>query len=203
MVISSAFILANPIAKMSVEIEYPESTITGDIIIELYENEAPNTVKNFVQYVRDEFYDNTIFHRVVDGFIVQGGGLTEDHKRKATRRPIANEAHNKVQHARGTIGMARTSDIHSATSQFFFNLGHNPELNYKNSTRSGYGHVVFGKVFQGLELVDKISTVPTYVEGYHRHIPAYQVRVKKVELIRETPLTEKVKETQFASTRAY
>lgn len=185
----------NPIAKISVEVEYPNKTVDGDIIIELYENEAPKTVKNFVQYVRDEFYDNTLFHRVVKGFVVQAGGLNENRKRKATRRPIANEAHNKLPHTRGSVAMARTSDIHSATSQFFIDLTNNPELDYKNSTRSGYGYTVFGKVFQGMDLVDKIADIPVYTEGYHRHIPAYQVKIKNVEIIRETELTQSIKPT--------
>ena len=134
------------------------STSKGDIIVELNVEKAPVTCKNFLQYVQDKFYDGTIFHRVIKGFMIQGGGMTADMKPKAVRPPIVNEAKNGLKNDRGTIAMARTNDPDSATSQFFINHANNDPLNYGVQ---GAGYAVFGKVVSGMDVVDKIAAVPT------------------------------------------
>ena len=142
-------------------------TSKGDITIELNAEKAPLTVKNFLSYVDDKFYDGTIFHRVIKGFMIQGGGLTPDFHEKATKPPLKNEAANGLKNLRGTIAMARTSDINSATSQFFINHVDNAFLNYRDDTPEGYGYAVFGKVIKGIEVVDAIANVPTStIRGY-------------------------------------
>ena len=137
------------------------STSHGDFEIELYPKEAPQTVENFLQYVDDKFFDGTIFHRVVPGFVIQGGGLTPEYRPKTTREPIKNEADNGLKNERGTLSMARTSDINSATSQFFVNLRDNDFLDHKSKSSSQYGYAVFGRVTKGMDVVDKIAAVST------------------------------------------
>ncbi|MGA2915504.1 MAG: peptidylprolyl isomerase [Sedimentisphaerales bacterium] len=134
------------------------STTKGDIVVELNEGKAPVTCKNFLQYVQDKFYDGTIFHRVIKGFMIQGGGMTADMRQKSVRPPIVNEAKNGLKNDRGTIAMARTSNPDSATSQFFINHANNDVLNY--GVRDA-GYAVFGKVVEGIDVVDKIASVPT------------------------------------------
>jgi cyclophilin family peptidyl-prolyl cis-trans isomerase len=136
-------------------------TSKGDLKIELYPAKAPKTVENFLQYVRDGFYDGTVFHRVMPGFVIQGGGMTKDLARKATRAPIENEAANGLLNKRGTLSMARTNDVNSATSQFFINLRDNTSLDHKDTTARGYGYAVYGKVIEGLDVVDEIAKTPT------------------------------------------
>lgn len=136
-------------------------TTRGDIRIELYPEKAPNTVENFLTYVRNGFYEGTVFHRVIPNFMVQGGGYTADYQRKEPRAPIENEADNGLRNQRGTIAMARTSDPHSATAQFFINVANNDFLDHRGKTQRGWGYTVFGEVRSGLGVVDEISQVET------------------------------------------
>lgn len=146
-------------------------TSKGNIILELDSGKAPQTVKNFLAYVDSGFFNATIFHRVIPGFMIQGGGFTQDMNRKPTLAPIKNEANNGLKNNRGTIAMARTQDPHSATAQFFINTVDNTFLNYKSSTMSGWGYAVFGKVVEGIEVVDAISKVKTGMKGRYRDVP--------------------------------
>lgn len=140
----------------------------GDITIELFPEKAPVTVRNFLDYVDSGFYDGTIFHRVIPGFVIQGGGFGSDMKQKSTQAPIKNEADNGLKNARGTLSMARTSDINSATSQFFINLKDNANLDH--GPRS-FGYAVFGRVIGGMDVVDKIAAVPTTTRGMYQDTP--------------------------------
>jgi peptidyl-prolyl cis-trans isomerase B (cyclophilin B) len=157
----------------------------GDITIELSPDKAPLTVKNFLTYVDDGFYDGTIFHRVIKGFMIQGGGMTDAMREKPTRDPINNEADNGLKNERGTIAMARTSFPHSATSQFFINTVDNPFLDHKGKTSSGYGYCVFGKVIKGLDVVDAIEKVRTTSRMGHQDVPVDPVVIKKVVRIKK------------------
>lgn len=136
-------------------------TNVGAIVVELDPEKAPATVENFLQYVRDGFYAGTIFHRVIDGFMIQGGGFTADYQRKPTREPIANEADNGLKNLRSTIAMARTGDPHSATAQFFINVADNPFLDHTQPTNRGWGYCVFGRVVEGMDVVDAIRRLKT------------------------------------------
>ena len=164
---------AHPMAKMT--------TSLGDITIELYEQQAPETVRNFLQYVDDGFYDGTIFHRVIPGFVLQGGGLTPDMERKTTRSPITNESDNGLENLRGTLSMARLPDPNSATSQFFINLSDNPHLDYQGSGQWGYA--VFGKVVEGMDVVDKIAAVKTTNTAGHQDVPETPVVIEHAERV--------------------
>ena len=152
----------------------------GTITLELDEAKAPATVANFAQYAKDGFYDGTIFHRVIDGFMIQGGGFTKDMNQKDTRAAIRNEAMNGLKNARGTIAMARTSVVDSATSQFFINLVDNDFLDFQNPTPQGFGYAVFGKVTDGMEVVDAIAKVRTGNVGYFQNVPAETVTIRKI-----------------------
>jgi cyclophilin family peptidyl-prolyl cis-trans isomerase len=152
-------------------------TSLGEIRIELYEDKSPETVKNFLHYNDDRFFDGTIFHRVIDGFMIQGGGLTPELTEKPGYPPIKNEADNGVKNLRGTIAMARTQDIHSATSQFFINVKDNSFLDH---SPRGFGYCVFGKVTQGMDVVDRIKTVPTRSQGRYDDVPAEPVVILSV-----------------------
>jgi len=159
-------------------------TSKGDIIIELYPDKAPITVKNFLAYVDDKFYDGTIFHRVIKGFMIQGGGLTPDMKTKSEKRPpIKNEASNGLKNLRGTISMARTADIDSATCQFFINLVDNPFLDHVPNDPAHFGYAVFGKVIKGMEVVDAIGASPTTVKGMYRDVPVEPIIIISVSRI--------------------
>ena len=136
-------------------------TNMGNVVLELYPDKAPKTVENFLQYVEEGFYKNTIFHRVIPNFMIQGGGFDTTFKQKATRPPIQNEAANGLKNEVGTIAMARTRDPHSATAQFFINVASNEFLNYKTPSQNGYGYTVFGKVINGMDVVHKIASIPT------------------------------------------
>ena len=155
----------------------------GNIDIELDFDKAPATAANFQQYAKDGFYNGTIFHRVIPGFMIQGGGLESGRKEKDTREPIANEADNGLKNARGTIAMARTSDPHSASAQFFINLVDNHFLNHTSKTNAGWGYAVFGKVVAGMDIVDKIATVKTGRSGMHRDVPLEEVVIEKTEIL--------------------
>ena len=151
----------------------------GDIKLELDTENAPATVANFLQYVRDGHYDNTIFHRVIDGFMIQGGGMEPGMKQKPTRQQIANEATNGLKNKKYTVAMARTSEPHSATAQFFINIADNDFLDYKGPSASGWGYCVFGKVVAGHDVVDKIRAVPTANSGGHQNVPKDDVLINK------------------------
>ena len=150
----------------------------GDITLELFADKAPNTVENFLSYVKDGFYDGTIFHRVIDGFMIQGGGMTADMEQKSTKAPIKNEANNGVANAAGTIAMARTNDPHSATAQFFINVKNNDFLNFSSESMNGWGYCVFGKVASGMDVVEKIKNVRTGNHGYHQDVPVEPVVIE-------------------------
>ena len=150
-------------------------TTMGNIVIELNQEKAPNTVANFLEYVKSGHYDGTIFHRVIDGFMIQGGGMDANMKEKSTNAPIQNEADNGLKNEVGTIAMARTSDPHSATAQFFINVKDNSFLNFSGKNPQGWGYAVFGKVTEGMDIVNKIKGVPTGKYGFHADVPTTPV----------------------------
>lgn len=153
-------------------------TNKGDILLELDADKAPKTVDNFLRYVDEGFYDGTVFHRVIKGFMIQGGGYTPDMIRKETHEPLENEAKNGLKNRRGTIAMARTSDPHSATAQFFINHVNNANLDYPG--HDGWGYAVFGKVISGMEVVDTIATTPTGRHGAMRNVPRETILIQSV-----------------------
>ncbi len=155
-------------------------TSMGSFNIELYPDKAPVTVKNFLMYVDEGFYAGTLFHRVIDGFMIQGGGLDKEMNRKKTGAPIVNEAGNKLKNAVGTVAMARTGDPNSATAQFFVNVNDNTPLDYRDSSREGIGYCVFGKVVQGMDVVEKIKAVPTGVKNGMRDVPVTPVVIESI-----------------------
>ena len=155
-------------------------TSKGDIKVELFEKEAPNTVKNFLQYVDDKFYDGTIFHRVIQGFMIQGGGFTKEFSQKPTRAPVKNEAANGLKNKRGTLAMARTSDVDSATAQFFINVVDNDFLDFRAPNAQGFGYCVFGKVTEGLDIVDAIRSVKTGNHGMFQDVPVDAIEILEV-----------------------
>ena len=156
------------------------STSAGDIVLELYPDKAPKSVENFLQYVRDKHYDGTVFHRVMDGFMIQGGGFTADLQQKPTRAPIPLEASNGLKNDRGTIAMARTANPNSATAQFFINVVNNNPLNAPSP--DGYGYTVFGKVVAGMDVVDKIKGVAVGNQGMYQNVPKIPVTILKTTL---------------------
>lgn len=154
----------------------------GDIRIALDETHAPKTVENFLNYVKEGFYNDTIFHRVIDGFMVQGGGMTKEMQQKSTKACVVNEADNGLKNVRGSIAMARTSDPHSATAQFFINVVDNAFLDFRAKTPEGWGYCVFGKVTEGLDVLDKIKAVKTGSRSGHRDVPIQDVIIEKATL---------------------
>ena len=158
-------------------------TTLGNITIELFENDAPLTTMNIKQYVQDGFYDSTIFHRVIDGFMIQGGGFESGMVKKDTRDPIENEASNGLANNRGTIAMARTKDPHSATAQFFINVADNSFLDFKSETTDGFGYSVFGRVYEGLEIVDAIKAVETTSLGDYSAVPVDEIIIEKATIV--------------------
>ena len=157
-------------------------TSMGTITLELDSGKAPITVGNFVKYAKSGHYDGTIFHRVIDGFMIQGGGFTKDMNQKPTEAPIRNEAMNGLKNQRGTIAMARTMEVDSATSQFFINLVNNDFLDFTAPTQRGFGYAVFGKVTDGMEVVDAIAKVKTGFFGPHQNVPEESIVVKKIHV---------------------
>jgi peptidyl-prolyl cis-trans isomerase B (cyclophilin B) len=153
------------------------------ITLELDSEKAPLTVQNFIDYVNSGHYDNTVFHRVIDGFMIQGGGFEPGMIQKKTRAPIQNEAANGLKNDKYTVAMARTSDVHSASSQFFINVADNNFLNYTASTSQGFGYCVFGKVVEGQDVVDRIKKVKTGDRGGHQNVPLEGVVVQKAEVV--------------------
>jgi peptidyl-prolyl cis-trans isomerase B (cyclophilin B) len=158
-------------------------TSMGDIVLELNPKMAPATVANFLQYVKDGFYNGTIFHRVKNGFMIQGGGFDAQMQQKTTREPIKNEANNGLANAPYTIAMARTQDPHSATAQFFINVADNKMLNHRDQTIPGWGYAVFGKVIKGREVVDKIKAVATANQGMYQNVPVEPVTIIKATVV--------------------
>ncbi len=156
-------------------------TTKGDIVIELFKDKAPKSAENFLAYVRSGHYNGTIFHRVIPGFVIQGGGFTAEMKQKPTQPPIPNEAKNGLKNARGTLSMARTADPNSATSQFFVNLVDNAGLDQPESG-SGWGYAVFGRVVDGMAVVDEIAKVKTSDRGYFQNVPVEPITVTKAEI---------------------
>jgi cyclophilin family peptidyl-prolyl cis-trans isomerase len=183
-VLNSSF-AAHPVLTME--------TSHGAIEIELFEDKAPNTVANFLKYVDDKFYDGTIFHRVINGFMIQGGGFSQNMAEKSTRAPIKNEATNGLSNDVGTLAMARTNDPHSATAQFFINVGDNSSLNHTGQNPSGWGYAVFGKVTQGMHVVNRIKMVKTGSINSFSDVPMDAVIIKSVRRKDTAPAKIEVK----------
>ena len=158
-------------------------TNMGAIVIELNEEKAPKTVENFLNYVKSGHYDGTIFHRIIDGFMIQGGGMDAEMNEKATNAPVENEADNGLKNDKGTIAMARTQDPHSATSQFFINVKDNDFLNHSGKNMQGWGYTVFGKVTSGMDVIDKMRGVPTGRFGMHADVPNEPVVINSATII--------------------
>lgn len=158
-------------------------TSMGDIVLELDAEKAPITTENFVQYVKDGFYDGTIFHRVIDNFMIQGGGFEPGMTQKRTRETIQNEANNGLSNATGTIAMARTPDPHSASAQFFINVKDNTFLDFKSETPDGWGYAVFGKVVEGMDVVNAMKAVATTMRAGHQDVPAEDIVIEKAEVV--------------------
>ena len=161
-------------------------TSMGEVVIELAPDKAPATVENFLTYVNDGFYDGTVFHRVIDGFMIQGGGFGPDFERKTTRPPIRNEADNGLKNDTGTVAMARTSDPHSATAQFFINVKDNDFLNHTAPNPRGWGYAVFGRVVEGMDVVESIKKVPTGNRGSYRDVPRQPVIIESATVVATT-----------------
>ncbi|RMD02029.1 peptidyl-prolyl cis-trans isomerase [Aquitalea palustris] len=159
------------------------TTNFGEIVLELFSDKAPVTAANFEEYVKSGHYDGTIFHRVINGFMIQGGGFDADMKQKDTRDPIKNEANNGISNKAYTVAMARTMDPHSASAQFFINVADNDFLDFKSETTQGWGYAVFGQVVEGQDVVDRIKTVRTGRSGGHQDVPAEAVVLEKAEII--------------------
>ena len=155
----------------------------GVITLTLFADKAPLTVANFLDYVKDGFYDNTIFHRVIDGFMIQGGGFAPGMEQKPTKATVKNEANNGLANNIGTVAMARTNEPHSATAQFFINIKDNSFLNFRSETPDGWGYCVFAEVSDGMDVVNKIKAVSTGNAGYHQDVPVEDVVIQKVELV--------------------
>lgn len=173
------FSLSAAAANPQVELK----TNMGSITLELYADKAPQSVENFLQYVKDGHYNGTIFHRVISSFMIQGGGFTPDFNQKQTRGPIRNEAGNGLKNTLGTVAMARTPDPHSATAQFFINTADNAFLNFTAPTQQGFGYAVFGKVVKGMEVVDKIARVATGTRPPHGDVPLKPVIIERAVII--------------------
>ncbi|HQN08530.1 MAG TPA: peptidylprolyl isomerase [Thermoanaerobaculia bacterium] len=187
--LASALVLLPLLAAFTVSAQSPNprvavKTSMGSFTIELHEKEAPGTVRNFLAYVDEGFYAGTIFHRVIDGFMIQGGGLDREMNRKKTRDPIANEAMNKLKNRVGTVAMARTSSPNSATSQFFVNVADNGMLDYRDTSAEGIGYCVFGKVVEGMDVVEKIKAVPTGVKNGMRDVPETPVVIESITRVK-------------------
>jgi len=191
LLLATSALAANPVVEMK--------TTAGAITIELYPDKAPKTVENFLAYVDAGFYDNTVFHRVIKGFMIQGGGFTKGMKQKETRPPIPNEADNGLKNARGTLAMARTNQPHSASSQFFINLVDNRMLDFRGKNLRGWGYCVFGKVIDGMEAVDTIAKLPTGARHGYRDVPLEDAIILSAK--RKTALPAPVKPASPPATR--
>ncbi len=169
--------------KMAVNPKIKIETTLGDITLELDATKAPTSTENFLSYVKDGHYDGTIFHRVIPNFMVQGGGMKPDMSEKKSKASIKNEANNGLKNLRGTVAMARTNDPHSASSQFFINVKDNAFLDHKSEDMQGWGYAVFGKVVDGMDVVDKIEKVETGTTGFHQDVPKDAVILNKVTVV--------------------
>ena len=167
-------------AEMATNTKITINTTLGDIKLELFNNKAPITTENFKKYIESKHYINTIFHRVIKDFMIQGGGFNAEMGQKDTMDPIKNEANNMISNERGTISMARTNDPHSASAQFFINLKDNTFLDFKSETSEGWGYCVFGKVIEGLDIIDKISLVNTGSYGPHQDVPKEPIIINEI-----------------------
>lgn len=180
----SVFLLIISTTLMAAQPEIKINTNQGPIILELYPEKAPKTVENFLSYVNDGFYNGTIFHRVIANFMIQGGGFDQALTQKPTKSPIENEAANGLRNETGTIAMARTSDPHSATAQFFINVANNAFLNHTAPTMRGYGYTVFGKVIEGMDVVNKIAASSTGSKGiFASDVPKNTIIIESIELL--------------------
>lgn len=171
------------VTSMSTAPRVKMSTNQGDFIISLNAEKAPKTVANFLAYVKDGFFDGTIFHRVIDGFMIQGGGFEPGLKQKPTKAPVENEANNGLKNNKYTLAMARTSDPHSATAQFFINVANNDFLNHTAPTAQGWGYAVFGEVVEGQDVIDKMKGVPTGNSGFHQNVPKSDLVITKAVVL--------------------
>jgi len=178
----AAVLLLHGTASAQIAPRLKLATSAGDIVLELYPDRAPKTVANFLQYVAERHYEGTIFHRVMDGFMIQGGGFTPDMQQKPTREPIPLEANNGLKNDRGTIAMARTANPNSATAQFFINVVDNRGLNAPMP--DGYGYAVFGKVVAGMDVVDKVRTTATGNSGLHQNVPLTPILINSATLLK-------------------
>ncbi len=167
-------------AEMATNTIITVKTSLGDIKLELFNDKAPITAENFEKYIKSNYFTNSIFHRVIKDFMVQGGGFTPEMEEKETMSPIKNEANNKISNERGTIAMARTNDPHSASAQFFINLKDNTFLDFKSETTQGWGYCVFGKITEGIEVIDEIAMVDTGSYGPHQDVPKDPVIIKEI-----------------------
>ena len=167
-------------AEMATNTIITVKTSLGDIKLELFNDKAPITAENFEKYIKSNYFTNSIFHRVIKDFMVQGGGFTTEMEEKETMSPIKNEANNKISNERGTIAMARTNDPHSASAQFFINLKDNTFLDFKSETTQGWGYCVFGKITEGIEVIDEIAMVDTGSYGPHQDVPKDPVIIKEI-----------------------
>lgn len=159
------------------------TTSLGDVIIEVNNEKAPKSAANFLAYVKDGFYNGTVFHRIIPGFMAQGGGFDKDFKEKTSKAPINNEADNGLKNERGSLAMARTGDPHSASSQFFINYKDNDFLNYSSKTPQGWGYAVFAKVVEGMDVVDKMEKVATGSKNGHQNVPKENIVIENVEIV--------------------
>lgn len=182
--VSLSMAQAKTTKKWPDKVKVSMTTNHGEILLELDHKKAPLTVRNFLKYVEDGFYNGTIFHRVINGFMIQGGGFTKDMTRKETREAIKNEADNGLSNEVGTIAMARTQDVDSATAQFFINVNNNSSLNHMSKSPRGYGYAVFGKVVKGMTVVNKIKLTKTTIKGQHRNVPAEPVIIEKATVVK-------------------
>ncbi|HEU4818321.1 peptidylprolyl isomerase [Janthinobacterium sp.] len=183
--LGSAVVAAAPATALDPTPHVALKTSMGEIVLELDQEKAPKSVANFLQYVKSGYYKGTVFHRVIDGFMIQGGGFDKNMKQKATKAPIRNEAQNGLQNVTYSIAMARTGDPHSATAQFFINVGDNGALDYPG--RDGFGYTVFGKVIKGMDVVDKIKAVPVADKGPHQNVPVTPVVIESATLLKTAP----------------
>ena len=181
LLLALALIAASPALAADPRVEL--KTNRGVIVLELYPDKAPKTVANFLQYVKDGHYNGTTFHRVIDGFMIQGGGFDKDMRQKPTRAPVENEAGNGLKNDVGTIAMARTPDPHSASAQFFINLKNNDFLNYKEPTPQGYGYTVFGRVVAGMDIVERIAKAPTGNAGPLQNVPREPIVIESASIL--------------------
>lgn len=184
--IVTALLLSFAVGNAAAEENNPKvkmETSAGALVIELYPDKAPKTVENFLAYVKEGYYEGTIFHRVINDFMIQGGGFTPDMAKKDTRAAVINEADNGLKNDYGTIAMARTNDPHSATSQFFINVKDNDFLNHRNKTPRGWGYAVFGKVVDGEATLQAIKQVATTRKGYYQDVPVDPITIENVTVI--------------------